>query len=172
MSSNARCLAFSTDIFISMLISSATKQLAKISLEPPCTAKYAEGSTPFIPKRKTDEFHDLRSFLLMTLNSFSPKSVEKIMGIGRGGIEMAYFVSQSISTNFSTFLNSGSPVRTTAFSRWAVATAKQSAKESVCRAFILDAEITALKSFSIPHNNMVQWPRRIKGRKSRHENRL
>ena len=37
----------------------------------------------------------------------------------------------------------------TAFSRWAVATAKQSAKESACRAFILDAEITALKSFEI-----------------------
>ena len=37
----------------------------------------------------------------------------------------------------------------TAFSRWAVATTKQSAKESGYRAFILDAETTAVKSFEI-----------------------
>jgi len=37
----------------------------------------------------------------------------------------------------------------TAFSRWAAATAKQSAKESACRAFISDAAIKELKSFEI-----------------------
>lgn len=51
----------------------------------------------------------------------------------------------------------------TAFSRWAVATAKQSAKESGQRAFILDAEATALKSFEIiePADLPTQCPENI-----------
>ena len=74
---------------------------------------------------------ELNDAMIRADNLMALSFIEKILGEWqRGKIEIAYFVSQSISTNFSTFLNSGSPVKMTAFSFWAVATTKQSAKES------------------------------------------